>query len=170
MAMPRNPLDYVQMARDRDDVFAIRSRYYRALRTGMAKADAVAYANDPEAKMPDVTATLPVLNTDELPKVVRVPEEAARPEPTPRELEERRNDAQDAVAPEPHSSAPPDDLEKINGVGPGTLNRLNAMGITTFKQLAAWSQADAERIDNQLNLRGRVTREDWIGQAQKLVG
>ncbi len=64
----------------------------------------------------------------------------------------------------------PDDLEEIRGIGPVLRERLNELGITTFRQIAALTPADIERIDEVLEFKGRIEREDWIGQARTLGG
>ena len=40
------------------------------------------------------------------------------------------------------------------------------MGVTTFKQIAEFSAEDVERIDGELNFKGRIEREEWIAQAK----
>ncbi len=61
----------------------------------------------------------------------------------------------------------PDDLEgEIEGIGPVARRALAELGITTFRQVALWTPADAERIGAQLAFPGRIEREDWIGQAR----
>ncbi|MGC1505793.1 MAG: 50S ribosomal protein L21 [Sulfitobacter sp.] len=62
-----------------------------------------------------------------------------------------------------------DDLSKISGVGPVIVGKLNAEGITTFAQIAAWTDADVEAIEEKLSFKGRVGREDWIAQAKDLA-
>lgn len=62
-----------------------------------------------------------------------------------------------------------DDLSKISGVGPVIVGKLNAEGITTFAQIAAWTDADVEAIEEKLSFKGRVGREDWIAQATELA-
>ncbi len=64
---------------------------------------------------------------------------------------------------------PADDLKKIGGVGPVLEKKLNALGITRFDQIAAFSADDVQRVDEMLNFKGRVEREDWIGQAKALA-
>jgi predicted flap endonuclease-1-like 5' DNA nuclease len=59
-----------------------------------------------------------------------------------------------------------DDLTRMKGVGPKLAERLNALGITSFAQLAALSQAEAAALDAQLgNFQGRIHRDRWIEQA-----
>ncbi|MDG1354092.1 MAG: 50S ribosomal protein L21 [Sulfitobacter sp.] len=62
-----------------------------------------------------------------------------------------------------------DDLSEISGVGPVIVGKLNDAGITTFAQIAAWTDADVESIEEILSFKGRVGREDWIAQAKVLA-
>lgn len=63
----------------------------------------------------------------------------------------------------------PDDLTKIKGIGAKLQERLNALGIYHFAQIAEWSAQDGAWIDDQLAFKGRVEREDWIAQAKTLA-
>jgi NADH-quinone oxidoreductase subunit E len=63
---------------------------------------------------------------------------------------------------------PADDLERIRGIGPVLCQRLNKLGITTFAQIAAFTEADVARIDEVLDFKGRIAREDWVEQAKAL--
>jgi predicted flap endonuclease-1-like 5' DNA nuclease len=61
----------------------------------------------------------------------------------------------------------PDDLEgEIEGIGPVIGRKLAEIGITTFRQIASWTETDVERIGDELAFHGRIEREDWIGQAR----
>jgi len=62
-----------------------------------------------------------------------------------------------------------DDLTQLSGVGPALLKKLNAAGITTFAQIAAWTEADVSEFDEKLSLKGRIEREGWIAQAKELA-
>ena len=62
-----------------------------------------------------------------------------------------------------------DDLSEISGVGPVIVKKLHGEGITTFAQVAAWTDADVEAIEEKLSFKGRVGREDWIAQAKVLA-
>jgi large subunit ribosomal protein L21 len=62
----------------------------------------------------------------------------------------------------------PDDLKKIGGVGPALEKKLNALGVTRFDQIAAFTAEDIQRVDEVLNFKGRIEREDWVGQAKAL--
>ena len=62
-----------------------------------------------------------------------------------------------------------DDLTEINGIGPVIVGKLKGLGITTFGQIAAFTDADIARMDEELNFKGRIERDDWVGQAKKLI-
>ncbi len=63
----------------------------------------------------------------------------------------------------------PDNLKALPGVGPKLAEKLNEYGIFHFHQLAAMSEADVTEMDTTLNLRGRATRDDWVGQAKQMI-
>ncbi|MDT8279362.1 MAG: hypothetical protein RQ806_02285 [Erythrobacter sp.] len=72
-----------------------------------------------------------------------------------------------APAPAPAAA---DDLTRIKGVGPKLVTLLGELGITSYAQIAAWSDADVERIDAELGrFKGRITRDQWIEQAKLLA-
>jgi large subunit ribosomal protein L21 len=60
-------------------------------------------------------------------------------------------------------------LSLIAGIGPTIEKKLRAAGITSWEQIASWSEADIEAKDKELALRGRVTREEWVEQAKELL-
>ncbi|SCB15699.1 5' DNA nuclease [Rhizobium hainanense] len=62
-----------------------------------------------------------------------------------------------------------DDLKRISGVGPKLEQVLNGRGIKRFADIAAWSDADVERIDAEFGFDGRILRDDWVGQAKALL-
>ena len=62
-----------------------------------------------------------------------------------------------------------DDLKKIGGIGPALERKLNALGVTRYDQIAAFSDEDVEKVDTALNYKGRVSRDDWVGQAKALA-
>ena len=62
-----------------------------------------------------------------------------------------------------------DDLTRIKGIGPKLSARLNDLGIYHFKQIAGWSESEAEWVDEFLSFKGRVARENWITQARVLT-
>jgi predicted flap endonuclease-1-like 5' DNA nuclease len=67
-------------------------------------------------------------------------------------------------------SSIPDNLELIKGLGPKVNNLLKGLGVTSFAQVANWTAADVADIDAKLGaFAGRITRDNWIDQAQLLA-
>ena len=60
-----------------------------------------------------------------------------------------------------------DDLKELSGVGPALEKKLHEAGITTFAQVAAWTEADIAEMDEKLSFKGRIEREGWIEQAKE---
>ena len=78
--------------------------------------------------------------------------------------------AQQQPAPPPANEDNALDLTAIKGLGPKLAARLNELGVTSVAQIAAWTEADIDRIDPQLGrFQGRVRRDDWVAQARLLV-
>ena len=72
-------------------------------------------------------------------------------------------------ATEPASSSTGDDLRRIKGVGPKLVTILGEQGVTSFAQIAAWTDQDIDRIDAQLGrFQGRIRRDSWVEQATLL--
>lgn len=63
----------------------------------------------------------------------------------------------------------PDELTLLRGVGPRVADALVARGVTTFAQLAAWTDAELAAFDTELKLLGRSKRYDFLGQARDLA-
>ncbi len=63
-----------------------------------------------------------------------------------------------------------DDLKKLSGVGPAMEKKLVAAGITSYAQVAAWTEEDVARIDEELSLKGKIEKEGWVAQAAELQG
>ena len=61
------------------------------------------------------------------------------------------------------------DLKKLAGVGPALEKKLIAAGVTSLAQVAAWTEADVSKIDEELSFKGRIDREGWIAQAKDLT-
>ena len=71
---------------------------------------------------------------------------------------------------EPASVAPPQDLRKIRGIGPGIAAVLGARGITTWARLAQTEVADLRAILEEAGPRYRVhDPSTWPAQAAELA-
>ncbi|MEM6467035.1 MAG: 50S ribosomal protein L21 [Pseudomonadota bacterium] len=62
-----------------------------------------------------------------------------------------------------------DDLKQLSGVGPALEKKLHEAGVTTFAQVAAWTEDDVAAMDEKLSFKGRIEREGWIAQAKELA-
>lgn len=114
--------------------------------TAALKAEPAPAAEPVSAPVPEPVATEPAAPV-------------VQPEPAP------------APAPEPVTApAGADDLKRIKGLGPKLAKLLNDLGITSFAQIAAWTEADIDRIDAQLGtFAGRIRRDSWVDQAKLLA-
>ncbi|MGR3629442.1 MAG: 50S ribosomal protein L21 [Sulfitobacter sp.] len=65
------------------------------------------------------------------------------------------------------SDAGADDLKALSGVGPALEKKLHEAGITSFAQIAAWTEADIAEVDEKLSFKGRIQREGWVDQAKE---
>lgn len=114
------------------------------------------------------------------------PEEAAdepsEPEATPEPVAEAPSEEEvhpsDAMLAELEGKQPEqvekpssggDDLTAITGVGPRIAEVLNGLGIWTYEQVAGWLPEHETWIENHLSFKGRVSRENWVGQAKDLI-
>ena len=61
-----------------------------------------------------------------------------------------------------------DDLKRINGINQKNETKLNDLGVFHFWQIAKMTADEVKSIDNAMKLRGKMDKEDWIGQARKL--
>ena len=147
-----------------------------------AEADVEVVAAGPEVAEPDEESTEARLDAGE-------PSGAVDEEPTERELvapgvEESAESIQPEAAeesargiPMPTFSEAPtaeipavtDDLRAVRGIGPSMERKLHELGIVSYRQLAMLDGAELERLRAELtDFRGRIEREDWVGQARAL--
>jgi len=55
-------------------------------------------------------------------------------------------------------------------VYPPMSDQLRGLGVTSFAQIAAWDDAEIDRIDAQLGrFQGRIRRDGWVEQARLLA-
>ena len=63
-----------------------------------------------------------------------------------------------------------DDLKWIKGVGPKLESTLNGLGFFHFDQVAKWGPQEVAWVDQNLEgFKGRVSRDNWVVQAQRLA-
>lgn len=82
--------------------------------------------------------------------------------------------AQDVVEEAAATTAPQpaagDDLSKIKGLGPKLQALLPTLGISTYAQIAALTEADLADLDAKLGaFAGRPKRDNWMEQAKYLA-
>ena len=64
-----------------------------------------------------------------------------------------------------------DDLQTIKGIGPFIEEKLNALGITTFRQVANMDSELEDQVNEAIEFfPGRVRRDEWARQAGELLG
>ncbi len=78
------------------------------------------------------------------------------------------------VVPEVEAAPAPvaarDDLSKIKGLGPKLQKLLPELGLTTYAQIAALTDADLDALDAKLGaFAGRPRRDAWVDQAKLLA-
>jgi len=76
-----------------------------------------------------------------------------------------------AAKPDPKPvAAKADNLQLLKGVGPKLVVLLNGLGVSSFQQIADWTDADIARIDPQLGaFQGRIVRDNIVDQAGYLA-
>lgn len=61
------------------------------------------------------------------------------------------------------------ELTEIKGIGPFIENKLNEIGIYTFKQISQFDDEFIQLVTEAIQFfPGRIKRDDWVGQAKKL--
>lgn len=69
-----------------------------------------------------------------------------------------------------NSNGDRDDLQNIHGIGPVIEQSLNDIGIINYQQIATLTRKEIEEIADILNIfPGRIERDNWIGNARKLL-
>lgn len=129
-------------------------------------AEAVATA----AEAPAAEAEAPATAVDAVPEPAAETSEAQPAEPAAATATDTSGEEPAAAVPAEEEAATTDELTRINGVGPVISAKLAGIGVTTVAQVAAWTDADIAKVDEQLALKGRIQREEWVEQARKLTG
>ena len=98
------------------------------------------------------------------PKPLAVAElDEPKPEPKPKPASKAKPKIAAAVG-------APDDLTRIKGIGPQLNDLCHSLGVQRFDQIAKWTPDDVAEVDQYLKMKGRIDRDDWIGQAKILAG
>ena len=64
-----------------------------------------------------------------------------------------------------------DDLQAIKGIGPYSEEKLNALGIFTYEQLASFDRKTEDDVNDAIeHYKGRIRRDEWVKQAQDIIG
>ncbi|MDR7061360.1 MULTISPECIES: hypothetical protein [unclassified Sphingopyxis] len=133
-----------------------------AAKPAAKKTTAKEPAAKPAAKPATKTATKPAAKKAAKPApakaVAAIPEEPTVPPPP-------------AAKPAPAKpKTGPDNLQLLKGVGPKLAVLLNGLGVSSFRQIADWTDADIARIDPQLGtFQGRIARDNIVDQAGYLA-
>lgn len=62
----------------------------------------------------------------------------------------------------------PEDLTQIKGINADLGGRLKQLNVYKIEQIANFSDDDIANVDEALKLDGRIEKQDWVGQAQRL--
>ena len=64
-----------------------------------------------------------------------------------------------------------DDLKVIKGVGKVSEQKMNALGIYTYRQISKFEDNDINKVEDAIEFfPGRIKRDDWVEQAKILLG
>ncbi len=131
------------------------------------------------APQPTVAAPAPDLDPPPPPQPDPAPALAPEPQSAPaqdsaplvRDVSHLRSVRSEALRGQatPRPSGTIDDLKRIRGVGVLIEKKLNSLGVTSYEQVANWTDADIERVSQILDFKGRIERENWIEQARILA-
>jgi len=112
----------------------------------------------------------PVAAAAATPKVAEKPKPAAKPKtpakPKAAPKAKTTGSLEKILLTKPDGAA--DDLKAISGVGPKLESALNEAGIFHYWQIASLTAEQIEALDSKLDFRGRIARDNWIGQARDL--
>lgn len=104
-------------------------------------------------------------------RVTEILESGAKKAAAPKAAAKKAEPAAAGAAPAAAAAASDaaDDLKKLSGVGPALEKKLHAAGVTTFAQIANWTEEDIAAMDEQLSFKGRIQREGWVEQAKEMT-
>jgi len=147
-----------------------RTKGHRQMETVVRITDILAKGEKPAAKPAAKAKAAPKAAAK--PKAEPKAKAAAKPKAEPKAKAAPKTAAPKAKT-APKAAAKPkvaakDDLKKIGGVGPVLEKKLHALGLTSFAQIANMTPEKIADVDEKLNFKGRIERENWLAQASKL--
>ena len=138
-----------------------------AVASAAVAAPAVSAASGPASQPVQVPepapAPMPAAVISEAPKKAPARRKTAASKPAAAKARTAR------AAPKPAAPAARDDLKRIRGIGRQNEARLNAIDVTRFAQIAAWTRKEQAEIGERLAFPGRIEREEWVAQAKVLA-
>ena len=102
------------------------------------------------------------------PKAEPAEKKAAKPKEAKSEPDKKKEEPS-GFTPLKKPDGEADDLKQISGVGPVLEKKLNEHGIYHYKQIAGLKKAEAAKLDDDLALKGRIEKDDWIKQVKELM-
>ena len=139
--------------------------------TGKSKAiTAIGTGSVPAAQKAEIDGRYTMNKTDQAEMARRVVEgEANEKSAKPVKAKDAEPKAEKKAAPkaEAKAEAGSDDLKELSGVGPALEKKLHAAGVTSFAQIAAWTEEDIAAMNDKLSFKGRIEREGWVEQAKE---
>ena len=110
-----------------------------------------------------------VINVEE-PKTKNPTIEATKIKKSEGDKSELKNSLLDSIGAFDSSTQTADNLKKISGVGPKMEEVLNSIGIYSFLQVSKMTKKEYDLLDSITgSFPGRAERDDWSGQAKKLI-
>lgn len=95
------------------------------------------------------------------------PKKAAAPKAEAKAEAPKKTAAKKAA---PKKAAANDDLTQLSGVGPALAKKLNDAGITSYAQIAAWTDADIDALNETVSgVKAKAEKGDWINAAKALA-
>ena len=94
------------------------------------------------------------------------------PEATTTESAQETDEGEAAATPTSAAYHAPaaDDLTAIKGLGKVKAAKLVEAGVTSYAQIAAWTDDDIAEVGLKVNTSpGQIKREEWVGQAATLA-
>jgi large subunit ribosomal protein L21 len=132
-----------------------------------------------EIVAPGETAKTKLKSTTAAPKTAGKAEAAPKAKAAPKKTEAKKAAAPKAEAKTEAPKAAPkkaaakagnDDLTQLDGVGPAFAKKLNEAGVTSFAQIAAWTEADLDSLNETVSgLKAKAEANNWIEAAKSLA-